>query len=31
METLWPEFGRAELENAIREFHGRDRRYGTTK
>jgi undecaprenyl diphosphate synthase len=31
METLWPEFGRAELESAIREFHGRDRRYGATK
>ncbi|CAA7617040.1 isoprenyl transferase [Magnetospirillum sp. SS-4] len=31
METLWPEFGRAELENAIRDYHGRDRRYGATK
>ena len=31
METLWPEFGRAELETAIRDYHGRDRRYGATR
>jgi undecaprenyl diphosphate synthase len=31
IETLWPEFGRAELESAIRDYHGRDRRYGATK
>ena len=31
MDTLWPEFGRAELESAIRDFHGRDRRYGATR
>ncbi|RAU22565.1 di-trans,poly-cis-decaprenylcistransferase [Paramagnetospirillum kuznetsovii] len=31
IETLWPEFGRAELESAIQEFHGRDRRYGATR
>ncbi len=31
IETLWPEFGRAELEAAIRDFHGRDRRYGTAR
>lgn len=29
MDTLWPDFGRAELEAAIRDFHGRDRRFGT--
>jgi len=29
MDTLWPDFGRTELEAAIREFHGRDRRFGT--
>ncbi|CAA7617340.1 undecaprenyl pyrophosphate synthase [Candidatus Terasakiella magnetica] len=28
IETLWPDFGRTELEDAIRVFHGRDRRYG---
>ncbi|OAN43951.1 di-trans,poly-cis-decaprenylcistransferase [Paramagnetospirillum marisnigri] len=31
IETLWPEFGRAELESAIHEFHGRDRRYGAAR
>ena len=30
IETLWPDFGRPELEAAIRDFHGRDRRYGGT-
>lgn len=29
MDTLWPDFGRNELEAAIRDFHGRDRRFGT--
>jgi undecaprenyl diphosphate synthase len=29
MDTLWPDFGRSELEAAIRDFHGRDRRFGT--
>jgi undecaprenyl diphosphate synthase len=24
----WPDFGKADLEAAIREFHGRDRRFG---
>jgi len=31
IDTLWPEFGRTELEAAIRDFHGRDRRYGTAR
>ena len=31
IETLWPEFGRAELETAVRDFHRRDRRYGTAR
>jgi len=31
IETLWPEFGRVELEDAIRDYHGRDRRYGATR
>ncbi len=31
IETLWPEFGRAELEGAIRDYHGRERRYGATR
>ena len=25
---LWPDFGRAELEEAVREFHQRERRFG---
>jgi undecaprenyl diphosphate synthase len=28
--TLWPDFGKAELEQAIRDFHGRERRYGAS-
>ncbi|EME70809.1 undecaprenyl pyrophosphate synthase [Paramagnetospirillum caucaseum] len=31
MDTLWPDFGRDELEAAIRVFHGRDRRFGTAR
>jgi undecaprenyl diphosphate synthase len=27
-DTLWPDFTRRELENAIEEFHRRDRRFG---
>lgn len=27
-QGLWPDFGRAELEAAIEEFHGRERRFG---
>jgi len=30
IETLWPDFGRADLEQAIAEFGCRDRRYGTS-
>ena len=26
--VLWPDFDRASLEDAIGEFHGRERRYG---
>ena len=29
-DTLWPDFGRADLEDAIREFQQRERRYGAT-
>jgi len=29
-KTLWPDFGRADLEQAITEFSGRERRYGTS-
>ena len=28
-ETLWPDFRRAHLFDAVREYQGRDRRYGT--
>jgi undecaprenyl diphosphate synthase len=28
VETLWPDFGKAELENAVRAFQARERRYG---
>jgi undecaprenyl diphosphate synthase len=31
IETLWPEFGRAEFETAVRDFLGRDRRFGTAR
>jgi len=27
-DTLWPDFAKADLEQAIRDFHGRVRRYG---
>ncbi|MBM3487377.1 MAG: isoprenyl transferase [Alphaproteobacteria bacterium] len=30
IDTLWPDFSRADLEGAIREFHRRERRYGAT-
>ncbi len=29
-ETLWPDFGRSDLESALRDYHGRERRYGAT-
>jgi undecaprenyl diphosphate synthase len=28
LDTLWPDFSQADLENAIREFRRRERRYG---
>jgi len=28
--TLWPDFDKAALENAVRDFHGRERRYGAS-
>jgi undecaprenyl diphosphate synthase len=30
IDTLWPDFSRHDLEEAIHEFHRRERRYGTT-
>lgn len=30
LDTLWPDFGAADLERAVSEFHGRDRRYGAS-
>jgi undecaprenyl diphosphate synthase len=30
LDVLWPDFGRDELEAAIRDFHRRERRYGAT-
>lgn len=29
LDVLWPDFGREHLEEAIREFHRRERRFGT--
>jgi len=29
-DTLWPDFGVGDLEKALREFHGRERRYGAS-
>ena len=31
LERLWPDFTRNDLENAITEYHGRDRRYGAAR
>jgi undecaprenyl diphosphate synthase len=28
LDTLWPDFGEADLERAVRDFICRDRRYG---
>jgi undecaprenyl diphosphate synthase len=28
LDVLWPDFGRAELDGAIQDFHRRERRYG---
>jgi undecaprenyl diphosphate synthase len=30
-QTLWPDFSRADLESAVKEYAGRDRRYGAVK
>jgi len=30
IDTLWPDFTRADLERAVSEFHGRQRRYGAS-
>ena len=29
-DTLWPDFGKSDLEKALRDYHGRERRYGTS-
>lgn len=29
-ETLWPDFGKSDLEGALRDYQGRERRYGAT-
>jgi undecaprenyl diphosphate synthase len=29
-DTLWPDFGRADLAKAISDYHGRERRYGAS-
>ena len=29
-ETLWPDFGKSDLEKALRDYHGRERRYGAS-
>jgi undecaprenyl diphosphate synthase len=29
-DTLWPDFAKSDLEKAVRDFHGRDRRYGAS-
>ncbi|HLI14052.1 MAG TPA: isoprenyl transferase [Alphaproteobacteria bacterium] len=31
LDTLWPDFGKADFEHAIQEFQGRERRYGTSR
>ena len=31
LERLWPDFTRDDLEGAITEYHGRDRRYGAAR
>jgi undecaprenyl diphosphate synthase len=29
-DTLWPDFAKSDLEKAVLDYHGRDRRYGTS-
>ncbi|HYB08649.1 MAG TPA: isoprenyl transferase [Alphaproteobacteria bacterium] len=31
LDTLWPDFARSDFEYAIREYNGRERRYGTSR
>ena len=31
IDRLWPDFTKDDLEDAIREFHRRDRRYGAAR
>jgi undecaprenyl diphosphate synthase len=30
IDTLWPDFGKADFERALRDYHGRERRYGAS-
>ncbi len=30
LDTLWPDFSNQDLQNAVEEFHRRERRYGAT-
>ncbi len=30
LDTLWPDFTKVDMENAVQEFHRRDRRFGAT-
>jgi len=30
LDTLWPDFSEEDFARAIKEYHGRDRRYGAT-
>jgi undecaprenyl diphosphate synthase len=29
-DTLWPDFAKSDLEKAVQDYHGRDRRYGAS-
>ncbi|HUC60448.1 MAG TPA: isoprenyl transferase [Alphaproteobacteria bacterium] len=31
LDTLWPDFSKSDFEDAIRQYHGRERRYGTSR
>ncbi|HUC60892.1 MAG TPA: polyprenyl diphosphate synthase, partial [Alphaproteobacteria bacterium] len=31
LETLWPDFSKGDFEDAIRQYQGRERRYGTSR
>ena len=30
IDTLWPDFGKADFEHALRDYHSRERRYGAS-